>query len=257
MTTHALVGLVAASLLLIAPGVSPAQDQDSTLPTWAAEASVAQWRYTLGGVVTDENDEEIPLDRGTRRGDRSQVVLRLGAQFNHRWLPDVELRFNELEGGTQTTVEGASFAGVQIGADQQAVAFSRLDELSAALRYPLSRDGIRLSAGVLLKQLDGFVTVSNSDGSETQTEDYSELVPMLSVQATLAPFGPFRLRIEGAHIRSDDNRATEFAARILWAIIDPLGIEAGFLSKDFRFSTDDFDVDADFRGGYFGFIGVF
>ena len=252
-----LVSACAALLLAATTPAAVAQDNDDDLPTWAAEASVAQWRYTLGGVVTDEDGDEIPLDQGTQRGDRSQVLLRVGVLFNRAWLPDLELSFNDLEGGTRTTVEGATFAGVQLGADQEAIAFSQLDELTLAARYPLSRDGIRLSAGVLFKQLDGFVTVSNADGSESQTEDYSETVPMLSVQATLAPFGPFRMRLEAAHIQADDDRATEYAARILWAIIEPFGIEAGFLSKDFRFSTDDFDVDADFRGGYFGMIGVF
>lgn len=245
---------LAALLLVFAP---PLLAQDEELPDLALEASVLKWNYDLGGTVIDEDGDVIPLDEGRGTGDRSQTIIRAALLSNLWWLPDVELRFNELEGGTQTTIEGASFGGVQLAADEQVTAVSALDETSLALRYPLQRDGIRLSVGVLLKKLDGMITVSNEDGSEQQTEEYDEVVPLASVQATLAPFGPFRLRLEGAYIEADGDRATEFAARMLWPIIDPFGIELGFLSKDFEFKTDDFAVDADFRGGYFGFLGVF
>lgn len=243
----------AVTLIAATPGFA----QDAEAPDFAFEASVAKWNYALGGIVVDEDGDVIPLDQGEPQGDRSQTVIRVGALSNIAWIPDLEVRFNELEGGTQTTVEGASFGGVTLADDELVTAFSQLDELTVGLRYPLQRDGIRLSVGVLLKQLDGVVTITNEDGSQQQNEDYDELVPMASVQATLAPYGPFRIRLEGAYIEADGDSATEFAARILWPIIDPMGLELGFISKDFEFETDDFSVDADFRGGYFGFLGVF
>lgn len=242
--------------LLSSPALM-AQNDAAELPSLAFETSVQKWNYDLGGTVTDQDGDVIPLDEGERQGDRTQTIVRAAMLSNIWWLPDVELAFNELEGGTQTVIEGASFGGVALADDEQVTAFSALDETSLALRYPLQRDGIRFSVGVLLKQLDGVVTITNEDGSQQQNEDYDELVPLASVQATLAPYGPFRLRLEGAYIEADGDSATEFAARMLWPIIDPFGIELGFLSKDFEFQTDDFSVDASFRGGYFGILGVF
>ena len=247
---------IAACALLAAPHAI-AQDDEAALPKLAFEAGLLHWNYDLGGTVVDEDGDLIPLDQGRDSGDRSQNIVRLAMLSNYRWLPDLELRMNDLEGGTQTTIEGASFGLITLVPDEQVTAFSALEETSLGIRYPLQRDGIRLSVGVLLKQLDGVVTITNEDGSQQQVEDYDELVPLASVQATLAPYGAFRIRLEGAYIEADGDSATEFAARILWPIIDPLGIELGFLSKDFEFDTDDFSVDANFRGGYFGFIGVF
>jgi len=133
------------------------------------------------------------------------------------------------------------------------VASAEFDITALSVTLPLIEDGVRLGLGVLVENIDGLVR-RQEDGELAQSDRYDEIYPLALLRLDVAPFGPITLRVETAYVASGDDRAIHLRGSLLWPVIQPLGLELGLQSRRYRFTTSNYAVDAEFKGGYMGLL---
>ncbi|MEN8820111.1 MAG: hypothetical protein ABF271_03290 [Abyssibacter sp.] len=223
-----------------------AASSSATASDWHGEVALGQWSYDAAGEVRDTTDQVDFTDLSSESDGQSYV--RLGVMPPHRWWPDVLLERQGLAAGAAGQTDGLLLLPGSSG-----TASADFDLTAISITLPLVTDGVRLGVGVLVENVDGFVT-RQEDGQSAQTDRYDETYPMALLRADIAPFGPISLRVETAYIASGSDRAIHARGSLLWPVIAPLGLEFGLQSRRYRFTTSNYAVDAEFRGGYMGLL---
>lgn len=215
-------------------------------PSWHGELALGQWSYDASGQVRDNTDQIDFTDLTS--DDNSRSYVRLGFSPAHRWLPDVLLERQGLEAGATGQTDGVLLLPGSTG-----TASADFDLTAVSLTLPLITEGVRVGLGVLIENVDGVVT-RQEDGEAAQTDRYEETYPMGLLRVDVAPFGPFTVRVEAAYVKSGSDRAIHARGSLLWPVIAPLGLEFGLQSRRYRFTTSNYAVDGEFRGGYMGLL---
>ncbi|MBB88017.1 hypothetical protein [Abyssibacter sp.] len=232
---------VAWSLALSAPAGAQAKERE-----WHGELAYGQWSYDASGTVRDTTEQLSFSDLG--RVDEDEGYLRLGVSFPHRWMPDILLERQAVDAGA--TAESGGFLVIP---GSSGVASAEFDITALSVTLPLIEDGVRLGLGVLVENIDGLVR-RQEDGELAQSDRYDEIYPLALLRLDVAPFGPITLRVETAYVASGDDRAIHLRGSLLWPVIQPLGLELGLQSRRYRFTTSNYAVDAEFKGGYMGLL---
>lgn len=213
---------------------------------WHGELALGQWSFDASGQVRDTSDQVDFTDLSNE--GNGQSYFRLGASPPGRWWPDVLLERQGLQAGATGQTDGALILPGSTG-----TARADFDLTALSLTLPLITEGVRLGLGIMIENVDGLVT-RQEDGEAAQTDRYDETYPLALLRADVAPFGPITLRVEAAYVESGADRAIHARGSLLWPVIAPLGLEFGLQSRRYRFTTSNYAVDAEFRGGYMGML---
>lgn len=197
------------------------------------------WGYAIKGTITNTAQLDFQDDLGLKPSDRKSYVLGF-KPAQPGWLPTLEFDYTRIAADGQQTISsvppGGSvlFGSRPISADSQVDNRTDINDFELTALWPYRMGNFQLSGGLKLAYLKGFVNVADQDTGQQQTQRVNELFPLASAAVEWQPLPELRLSFSGDYVQYKNNRADELEARVLWKIVGPLGLEAGYLRRRYK-----------------------
>ncbi len=196
------------------------------------------WVYEPSGSVTNRG-EALDLEQDLNLKGKSRRELGLGfspAAFG--WLPGLDFNYVRIvTKGTQTAQATTDFGTLPIVTGETIANSSAINDFDASIRWPYDLGKLRLSGGFTVAHLDGDITVSNPDSGASDTLQIRETFPLASLGLRYTPVPSVVLSARGDYVRYEGNQAHTWEASVLWNLLGPVGLEAGWRER--RFLIDD------------------
>ena len=145
------------------------------------------------------------------------------------------------------SVWGWSVAGGASGA-LASVAPQYLQYRAEAAHWPWQRGSFAFLGGLTVTYLNGSITAADENNGQQMTQKISETFPLLSAGVEWRPLPSLRLSLSGDYIRYSGNRADELEARVLWQVLGPVGLEAGYRQRRYKINEPNNRLDAKVAG---------
>lgn len=196
------------------------------------------WVYEPTGSVNN-GGEALDFERDLNLEGKSRRELGLGfspAAFG--WLPGLDFNYVRIATkGTQTAQVTTLFGTLPIQTGEAIANASAINDFDASIRWPYDLGKLRLTGGFTIAHLDGDVTVSNPDSGASDTLQIRETFPLASAGLRYTPLPSVVLSARGDYVRYQGNLAHTLEASVLWNLLGPVGVEAGWRER--RFVIDD------------------
>ena len=138
------------------------------------------------------------------------------------------------------TIDGTTFvAGTEVASDFD------LSHMDIVLYYELLDNWVNLDVGLNIRKFDGHVTAVSEFTAESVELD--EAIPMIYAKAQFdLPLTGFSVGLEGNAINYEDNRLTDYSAKLQYMFDSALdiGLEVGY--REMSLEVDE-DVTADIQ----------
>lgn len=223
---------------------------------------VGAWGYDLHGSVTDQSRLDFQRDLGLQPKDRGDYLLGyLPGHRDPRWLPGVELGYMQLNADGLQQLSGLELPGIgtpplfgdlPLFDGNTAQTSVRIHSLEARLDWPWQVGDLLLGAGLHLTRLDGLIVVADADTGASNRQTVNEIFPSLSLSASWQPIDTLRLSLRGHYVQYQQDRAQGLEASLLWQMLGPIGLEAGWRQRLYKVSSDDYLIDARLSGARLG-----
>ena len=143
------------------------------------------------------------------------------------------------------TIDGTTFtAGTEVASDFD------LSHMDIVLYYELLDNWVNLDVGLNIRKFDGHVTAVSEFTSESV--DLDEAIPMIYAKAQFdLPLTGFSLGLEGNAINYEDNRLTDYSAKLQYmfdSVLD-VGLEVGYREMSLEID-EDVTADVQLKGPY-------
>lgn len=219
--------------------LSPLAAADSILGVYAG---AGQWQADYSG---DAGDPSINVNElGLSEEDNNFYYIAL--EHPVPIIPNIKLQKMDISSEqtaviNQTfTIDGTTFtAGTEVATDFD------LSHMDIVLYYELLDNWVNLDVGLNIRKFDGHVIAVSE--FESESVDLDEAIPMVYAKAQFdLPLTGFSMGLEGNVISYDDNRLTDYSAKLHYmfdSVLD-LGLEIGY--REMSLEVDD-DVEADIQ----------
>jgi len=221
------------------------------LPPAAAAAELralfSGWSYDFEGTVDDDGarydiNDDLELEPRRRRGFALEIDTPDGG-----W-PDMTL------GYTPISAEGEHSEEVTFPLPGTRTILTETDFgiHEVVVRWPLNSGGLRFSVGVAVQQLEGELTIDDSQEAEPRRQRYDETFPLLHAQLRMAGKA-FGLSAVAQAVEYDGSRALELRALAEARFLAPLLVQAGWQEKRYEIDLSDYALDARVSGAVLRF----
>ena len=121
-------------------------------------------------------------------------------------------------------------------------------------------DLLSIDLGFNIKDIDGSISVSGTDGVATITEEesFSAYVPLGYAAAEVGlPMTDFSVFFEGSLLAIDDSKIQDFQVGVAWEVIDNMAVDVavklGYRSLVMELDdVDDISTDLEVKGPFMG-----
>ena len=235
----------------------------ATAPLCAAQSSlsalVGGWGYDIKGEITNGGTLDFERDLALRATGRFSAALAY-RPAGAGWLPALALDYQRVAAEGMQTIPGVAdgsaaeplFDGLGVGAGTRVRDSADLRDVQLNARWGYDLSTLRLSGGLTLVWLDGPVVVADADSGESRTQDISQLFPLLSIAAEWQPLPSVSLTLRGDYAEYEENKAQGLEGTVLWKLLGPVGLEAGYRQRRYRVKDGGNDIDARLLGARVG-----
>jgi outer membrane protein len=145
-------------------------------------------------------------------------------------IPDFRFQYTKmaLSGSKNTTVTfgGNTFTG-------QVISDGSLDQLDATMYYQLLDNWVNLDLGINIKRIDGSFALT--DSTSHQSKSFTKTIPMFYGSAVFdLPFTGLSAGVEGSGVDYNNNRLTDYTAKISYEWDSGLGLEGGWRHQEYK-----------------------
>lgn len=201
---------------------------------------------TSGSIAADGGN--ISLDHDLGFDDSSQGVLYVGVEHAVPILPNVRLRYMDLDDdGSRTLRRNIDFKGTTFTAGDRVSADYDIKMLDGTFYWSPLDNVVKLDVGLTVRQLDASFKIRG--GGQSASESAHQTFPLgyLAAEAAL-PFTGFYVGGEVNAIKYDGSRMTDYTARVGWRSDYLVGVELGY--SQLKMELDDVGgLDSDLKIG--------
>lgn len=248
MKKHLLAALVATGL------TAPLVQADTILGVYAG---IEGWQsQTTGSFAQGNNLETFEFE------DETLTSFYVALEHPIPLVPNIKIKHNELEVvGSTTLTEGFKFGDTVFQVNSEAGTVSDLSHNDYVLYYEIfDNDLLSIDLGFNIKDIDGSISVSGTDGVATITEEesFSAYVPLGYAAAEVGiPMTDFSVFFEGSLLAIDDSKIQDFQVGVAWEVIDNMAVDVavkfGYRSLVMELDdVDDISTDLEVKGPFMG-----
>jgi hypothetical protein len=216
-------------------------------PAGAAEfrAVLGGWGYHITGTTVANGQPYDLKDDLELHGSRRRSAL---VEFDtpRGWWPDIAASYSQL--GATGSQSGTFAVGPLPPTSRTIRASGRFDDLDLTLRYPWRWAGLRFSAGVMAKRLNGDIDIDDSAQAQPSHQSYDEILPLLQAGVRWRVGSMLTLAAQGQGIESGGNRALEWRTSAEIRVMEPLLVEFGWQQKRYDIDVGNYALDAAVKG---------
>ena len=219
--------------------LSPFAAADTILGVYAG---AGQWQGEYSGNAGDPSIDVKSLGMDEEDNNYYYIALEHPVPIS----PNIKLQKMDIT-SEQTatidqtfTIDGTTFvAGTEVASDFD------LSHMDIVLYYELLDNWVNLDVGLNIRKFDGHVTAVSEFTAESVELD--EAIPMIYAKAQFdLPLTGFSVGLEGNAINYEDNRLTDYSAKLQYMFDSALdiGLEVGY--REMSLEVDE-DVTADIQ----------
>jgi outer membrane protein len=224
--------------------LSPFAAADTILGVYAG---AGQWQGEYSGNAGDPSIDVKSLGMDEEDNNYYYIALEHPVPI----IPNIKLQKMDIT-SEQTavidqtfTIDGTTFiAGTEVTSDFD------LSHMDIVLYYELLDNWVNLDVGLNIRKFDGHVTAVSDFTSESV--DLDEAIPMIYAKAQFdLPLTGFSLGLEGNAINYEDNRLTDYSAKLQYmfdSVLD-VGLEVGYREMSLEID-EDVTADVQLKGPY-------
>lgn len=224
--------------------LSPFAAADTILGVYAG---AGQWQGEYSGNAGDPSIDVKSLGMDEEDNNYYYIALEHPVPV----IPNIKLQKTDIT-SEQTavidqtfTIDGTTFtAGTEVASDFD------LSHMDIVLYYELLDNWVNLDVGLNIRKFDGHVTAVSEFTSESV--DLDEAIPMIYAKAQFdLPLTGFSLGLEGNAINYEDNRLTDYSAKLQYmfdSVLD-VGLEVGYREMSLEID-EDVTADVQLKGPY-------
>lgn len=224
--------------------LSPLAAADTILGVYAG---AGQWQAEYSGDAGDPNIDVGSL--GLEESDNNFFYIAL--EHPVPLIPNIKVQKIDIS-SQQTSIINRTFtlddttftAGTNVASDFD------LSHIDLTLYYEILDNWVNLDLGINVRKFDGYVTAESVFANESVKLD--EAIPMVYVKAQFdLPLTGFSAGLEGNIISYDDNRLTDYSARVhyMFDSVMDLGLEVGYRQMSLKID-EDVTADVQLKGPY-------
>jgi len=248
MKKHLLAVIAAAGL------TAPLVQADTILGIYAG---IEGWQsQTTGSFAQGNNLETFDFD------DETLTSFYVALEHPIPLVPNIKIKHNELEVvGNTTLTDTFKFGDTVFQVGSEAGSVSDLSHNDYVLYYEIfDNDLLSIDLGFNIKDIDGSISVSGTDGVTTITEEesFSAYVPLGYAAAEVGiPMTDFSVFFEGSLLAIDDSKIQDFQVGVAWEVIDNMAVDVavkfGYRSLVMELDdVDDISTDLEVKGPFMG-----
>ncbi|HSX83939.1 MAG TPA: TIGR04219 family outer membrane beta-barrel protein [Cellvibrio sp.] len=219
--------------------LSPFAAADTILGVYAG---AGQWQGEYSGNAGDPSIDVKSLGMDEEDNNYYYIALEHPVPI----IPNIKLQKMDIT-SEQTavidqtfTIDGTTFvAGTEVASDFD------LSHMDIVLYYELLDNWVNLDVGLSIRKFDGHVTAVSE--FTTESVELDEAIPMIYAKAQFdLPLTGFSVGLEGNAINYEDNRLTDYSAKLQYMFDSALdiGLEVGY--REMSLEVDE-DVTADIQ----------
>jgi len=215
---------------------------------------IGGWSYDIKGTYTNTQDLDLQDDLGLKSTARQDYVMGY-RPAGLGWLPALELGYNRIAADGRQQFSLLPVGGVLPPATDVVVEDrTNVNDFELTARWPWQLGAFRLLGGFTLTNLKGSVTAADESTGQQQTQNINETFPQLSVAVEWQPLEALRFALSGDYVTYSGNRADELEAKLLWKVLGPVGIEAGYRQRRYKIADAVNKLDARVAGIRLGVV---
>lgn len=228
--------------------LSPFAAADTILGVYAG---AGQWQGEYSGNAGDPSIDVKSLGMDEEDNNYYYIALEHPVPV----IPNIKLQKTDIT-SEQTAVIDQTFTIDDRPFDASSTVASDFDlsHMDIVLYYELLDNWVNLDVGLNIRKFDGHVTATGESGGEVITEsvDLDEAIPMIYAKAQFdLPLTGFSLGLEGNAINYEDNRLTDYSAKLQYmfdSVLD-VGLEVGYREMSLEID-EDVTADVQLKGPY-------
>ena len=219
--------------------LSPFAAADTILGVYAG---AGQWQGEYSGNAGDPSIDVKSLGMDEEDNNYYYIALEHPVPI----IPNIKLQKMDIT-SEQTAIIDQSFVidGTPFVAGTEVASDFDLSHMDIVLYYELLDNWVNLDVGLNIRKFDGHVTAVSEFTSESV--DLDEAIPMIYAKAQFdLPLTGFSVGLEGNAINYEDNRLTDYSAKLQYMFDSALdiGLEVGY--REMSLEVDE-DVTADIQ----------
>lgn len=219
--------------------LSPLAAADTILGVYAG---AGQWQGEYSGNAGDPSIDVKSLGMDEEDNNYYYIALEHPVPI----IPNIKLQKMDIT-SEQTAIIDQSFVidGTPFVAGTEVASDFDLSHMDIVLYYELLDNWVNLDVGLNIRKFDGHVTAVSEFTSESV--DLDEAIPMIYAKAQFdLPLTGFSVGLEGNAINYEDNRLTDYSAKLQYMFDSALdiGLEVGY--REMSLEVDE-DVTADIQ----------
>ena len=214
---------------------------------------IGGWAYDITGTYTNTSELDLQDDLGLKSTARQNYTLGY-TPTAPGWLPRLEFDYVRVAADGQQRFSLLPVAGLPAATETVVDDRTNVNDFELTAHWPWQLGSFALLGGFTLTHLNGSITAADENNGQQQTQKISETFPLLSVGVEWRPLESLRLSLSGDYIRYSGNRADELEARVLWKVLGPVGLEAGYRQRRYRIDEPNNKLDAKVAGARIGVL---
>lgn len=215
---------------------------------------IGGWAYDIKGVYTNTRDLDLQDDLGLKSTARQDYALGY-VPAGLGWLPGLEFGYNRIAADGRQQFSLLPVSGVLPSSTDVVVEDrTKVNDFELTARWPWQLGDFTLLGGLTVTNLKGTVTAADESTGQQQTQKINETFPQLSVAVEWRPIDVLRLSLSSDYITYSGNRADELEAKLLWKVLGPVGIEAGYRQRRYKITDAVNKLDARVTGARLGVV---
>ena len=219
--------------------LSPFAAADTILGVYAG---AGQWQGEYSGNAGDPSIDVKSLGMDEEDNNYYYIALEHPVPI----IPNIKLQKMDIT-SEQTAIIDQSFVidGTPFVAGTEVASDFDLSHMDIVLYYELLDNWVNLDVGLNIRKFDGHVTAVSEFTAESVELD--EAIPMIYAKAQFdLPLTGFSVGLEGNAINYEDNRLTDYSAKLQYMFDSALdiGLEVGY--REMSLEVDE-DVTADIQ----------
>lgn len=219
-----------------------------------AYGAIGGWAYDITGTYTNTSELDLQDDLGLRSTARADYALGYApARFG--WVPALEFGYTHIAADGQqtfsllpTTPISPVIGLLPVNTDSVVDDRTSINDFELTVRWPWQLGHFTLLGGLTVTTLNGTVVTADESNGQQVTQKVRETFPLLSLGLEWQPAPSLRFSLSGDYVQYQDNRANEIEARLLWKFLGPVGLEAGYRQRRYKFTEPMNSLDARVSG---------
>ena len=208
---------------------------------------IGGWAYDISGVYTNTSELDLEDDLGLQSTARQNYTLGYQPRAPG-WVPRLELDYVRIAADGQQRFTLLPLEGLPAATETVVDDRTNINDFELTAHWPWQRGSFAFLGGLTVTYLNGSITAADENNGQQMTQKISETFPLLSAGVEWRPLPSLRLSLSGDYIRYSGNRADELEARVLWQVLGPVGLEAGYRQRRYKINEPNNRLDAKVAG---------